>query len=89
MRNAGGGGGPRAHGLRGGRPAVSRGSALTPPGAFNARRAPLCLPGYWSTERLALPWCWQGVAMSDVMAVLRARQGVSGITEKAARPPKQ
>ena len=49
----------------------------------------LCLQGYWSTERVARRWCWQGVAMSDVMAVLRARQGVSGIAEKAARPPKQ
>ncbi len=31
----------------------------------------------------------QGVGWGDVMAVLRSRTGVSGIAEKAARPPKQ
>ena len=30
----------------------------------------------------------QGVGWEDVMAVLRSRTGVSGIAEKAARPPK-
>lgn len=30
----------------------------------------------------------QGVSMGEVMAVLRKRQGVSGVAEKAARPPK-
>jgi phosphoribosyl-ATP pyrophosphohydrolase/phosphoribosyl-AMP cyclohydrolase len=31
----------------------------------------------------------QGVGWGDVMAVLRRRQGVSGVAEKAARPPKK
>ncbi len=31
----------------------------------------------------------QGVGWADVMAVLRQRQGVSGVAEKAARPPKK
>jgi phosphoribosyl-ATP pyrophosphohydrolase/phosphoribosyl-AMP cyclohydrolase len=35
----------------------------------------------WSVDK-------QGVALEDVMAVLRSRFGTSGIEEKAARPPK-
>lgn len=31
----------------------------------------------------------QGVGFGEVMAALRRRQGVSGIAEKAARPPKK
>lgn len=31
----------------------------------------------------------QGVAMEDVMSILRKRFGTSGIAEKAARAPKQ
>ena len=30
----------------------------------------------------------QGVALEDVLRVLRARFGTSGVDEKAARPPK-
>jgi hypothetical protein len=41
-----------------------------------------------ATPLLEPPGHAQGVAMEDVMRVLRKRFGTSGIEEKASRPPK-